>query len=111
MKIDKLTPKSTAIRELGERLSRVRKQQGLTQVQLAREAGLGIATLRRIEDGKDAQIGSWYKLLKALDIISAIDALVPETFNSPMSEVKSGHRRSRKTVRAEHIALWGDERE
>ena len=111
MKIDSLTPKSTAIEELGERLSRVRKQQGLTQSQLAREAGLGIATLRRIEDGRDAQLGSWYKLLKALNMVSAIDALVPEIFNSPMSEVKSRRKRSPKSVNVEHITSWGDERE
>lgn len=111
MKIDALTPKSNAIEELGKRLARVRKQQGLTQAQLAKEAGLGIATLRRIEDGKDAQMSSWYKLLKALNMVSAINALVPETFNSPMSEVKSQRKRSRKTEKTERIALWGDERE
>jgi transcriptional regulator with XRE-family HTH domain len=111
MNIDPLTPKSAAIHELGERLARVRKQQGLTQAQLAREAGLGIATLRRIEDGRDAQLGSWYKLLKALNMVSAIDALLPETFNSPMSEVKARDKRARKPVIAEHIAIWGDEQE
>lgn len=110
MKIDSLTPKSTAIEELGKRLARARKQQGFTQAQLAREAGLGIATLRRIEDGRDAQLGSWYKLLKALNMVSTIDALVPETFNSPMSEVKSHQKRSSKPRKAEHIAIWGDER-
>ncbi len=109
MKIEAMTPKSTAIEELGRRLAHVRKQRGYTQAQLSNEAGLGVATLRRIEEGKDAQIGSWIKLLKALNMTSAIDSLVPETFNSPMSEVKSTRRRARKTGQSNQAALWGDE--
>lgn len=111
MKIDTLTPRATALEELGKRLAHVRKQQGYSQAQLAQDAGLGIATLRRIESGEDAQIGSWFKLLKALNMISAIDALVPAAFNSPLAEVKSSRKRSRKAVKADHLALWGDELE
>jgi hypothetical protein len=40
---------------------------------------------------------------------SAIDSLVPETFNSPMSEVKSTRRRARKTGQSNQAARWGDE--
>lgn len=110
MKITTTTPKNAVIAELGKRLARVRKQRGFTQEELSRVAGLGVATLRRIEEGKDAQLGSWIKLLKTLDMVAAIDQLVPETFSSPMAEVKAGKRASKKTSGiAEGGIVWGDQ--
>jgi len=81
-----LTPNGEILSELGRRLKKLRKQRGLNQDQLAEAAGLGVATLRRIEDGQDSQLGSWIKLMKALDMLHAIDALLPENLNSPMAE-------------------------
>ena len=86
MKIEKLTPEPVILAELGARLARVRKQQRISQQQLAEQAGLGVATLRRIEAGQDSQLSSWIKLLKVLGRTSAIDSLVPEKFESPMAE-------------------------
>jgi transcriptional regulator with XRE-family HTH domain len=107
MKIDSLTPNEAIQLELGRRLERVRKSQGLSQERLAAEAGIGVATLRRIEDGRDAQLGSWLKLLKALDMETTIDALLPETFRSPMAEVLPRGKRSARHTDASFS--WGDE--
>ena len=110
MNIDNLTPNAAILEELGNRLSRIRKQQGHSQEALATAAGIGVATLRRIEDGKDGQLSSWLKILKALRMESAIDALLPETFHSPMAEVleqKKRPRRSRK--RSGPGFVWGDD--
>lgn len=106
MKIEALSPDKSILKELGVRLARVRKQQGYSQDRLAEEAGLGVATLRRIEDGQDSQLGSWLKLLKALQMTSAIDQLMPENFKSPMAEVKDSQKSRKK-----HDAgiVWGDE--
>lgn len=109
MKIEVTTPKQSALKELGERLARTRKQQGFTQSELSREAGIGVATLRRIEDGKDAQLGSWIKLLKALGMTGVIDHLVPEELVSPMAEVR-GTRRGKKPGNKAREPRWGDER-
>lgn len=111
MKISTTTPKTAVIAELGKRLARVRKQRGYTQEELSKAAGLGVATLRRIEEGNDAQLGSWIKLLKTLDMVAAIDQLVPETFSSPMAEVKAGKRRSLKKPSgvSQGSVVWGDE--
>jgi len=111
MKISATTPKNAVITELGKRLARVRKQRGFTQEELSKVAGLGVATLRRIEEGKDAQLGSWIKLLKALDMTTSIDQLVPETFRSPMAEVKASSRRRMKKPAGdtEGGVIWGDE--
>lgn len=110
MKINDLTPQDTTLQELGRRLALVRKQQGHTQSQLARKAGIGVATLRRIEDGRDAQLGSWIKLSKALNLTHAINALLPETLNSPMAAAKGQRKKSGGNVSTPNRPLWGDER-
>lgn len=117
MKIDYLTPEYTILAEMGRRLALVRKQQGFSQTRLAEEAGIGVATLRRIESGQDGQMASWLKLLKALGMTASVDALLPETFASPMAEVLSKSTLRKKTQQskkgrvAEPRVRWGDERE
>ena len=112
MKIDKLTPESAVLSELGRRLARVRKQQGFTQTQLAEEAGIGVATLRRVEAGQDSQLETWIKLLRALGQSAALNALLPESFDSPMAEALADRGRRRRVRPASDVGLnWGDEQE
>ena len=109
MKIDRLTPNPAVLAELGARLAKIRKQRGYSQEALAEEAGLGVATLRRIEDGKDGKLGSWLRILKALEMAANIDVLLPEDFRSPMAEAK--RRRSRRGGDAAGPEfVWGDQR-
>ena len=113
MKLEPTTPTTAMLLELGRRLATVRAQQGLTQQQLAEQAGIGIATLRRIEDGKDGRLGSWLRLLTALQLTAAIDAWLPEDVRSPLLEVKGRRRRVRKprpTSPAAGDFVWGDQR-
>ena len=107
--INQLTPESEILREFGNRLARIRKQQGLSQAELAEEAGIGVATLRRIEGGQDGLFESWLKLLKALNMAAAIDALLPETFNSPMAEARAANPKKQKVPQANSGIIWGDE--
>ena len=111
MKVGYLTPDGTILTEMGRRLARVRKQQGFSQTRLAEEAGLGVATLRRIESGQDGQMASWLKLLKALRMTASIDALLPETFDSPMAAVLAEAKPGKKPKVAEASIRWGDEQE
>ena len=107
MKIEPLTPDAIILQELGKRLTRIRKQHGRSQDSLAEEAGLGVATLRRIEAGEGSQLESWLKLLKALRMTSSIEALLPETFDSPMAEALSDNKRTRAP--GAKGKRWGDE--
>jgi transcriptional regulator with XRE-family HTH domain len=111
MEIDYLTPEDAILAEMGRRLARVRKQQGFSQTRLAEEAGIGVATLRRIESGQDGQMASWLKLLKALRMTASVDALLPETFASPMAEVLTKAKQSKKGRVAEPGIRWGDQSE
>ncbi len=108
MKISSLTPETEILKELGVRLARLRKQHGVSQTRLAEEAGIGVATLRRIEAGQDSQIESWLKVLKSLGMTSAVDALLPEHFNSPMAEALAASGKRRKP-KGRGGLVWGDE--
>jgi len=109
MKITKIMPETDILKEFAKRLARIRKVQGYSQTELAKEAGIGVATLRRIEAGKDSQFETWLKILKALDMASAIDALLPEAFNSPMAEALAGTSRKRTKSSPSSGIVWGDE--
>lgn len=107
MKFDSLTPESDILKEIGRRLAVLRKQQGFSQTRLAEEAGIGVATLRRIEGGQDSQMESWLKILKALNCISSIDALLPEQMKSPMAQVHATKKGAQKNT--SRTTQWGDE--
>jgi transcriptional regulator with XRE-family HTH domain len=108
MKIDKLTPESEVLAVYGQRLARIRKQRGLTQDRLAAAAGVGVATLRRLESGQDAQIGTWIRLLKALEMDSILNGFLPERYDSPMTEVLGQRKRAARRA-TEGQMRWGDE--
>lgn len=107
MKIHNLTTDAAILQELGARLAWIRKQHNFSQDDLAREAGLGVATVRRIEAGEGSQMESWIKILKALKLSSLIDALLPENFESPMTQALADKKSIRK--RAPKSVQWGDE--
>jgi len=109
MKFDNLTPEAAILTELGKRLAVFRKQQGYTQVQLAEEAGIGVATLRRIEGGQDSQMETWLKLMKALNNLPAIATFFPEQVKSPMEQAKAAAKAGKnKKSLSPTSQVWGD---
>lgn len=108
MKITELSPDQLILRELGRRIAHLRKQQGFTQTELSEEAGIGIATLRRIESGSGGQMETWLKILKTLGLVSNIDEAIPPIMPSPLQEAKgiSGRRRPKPLL---STISWGDE--
>ena len=109
MIIDHLTPHDQALGELGDRLARVRKQHGYIQARLAKEAGIGVATLKRMEGGKGGQLESWIKVAQALHMAESINTLMPEHFDSPMAEVLAAKKRRRKNRTTTPGKVWGDD--
>ena len=108
MKITELSPDRLILHELGRRVAHLRKRQGFTQTQLSEEAGIGIATLRRIESGSGGQMETWLKILKTLGLVSNIDDAIPPIVPSPMQEAKGTRGRRRPKPRPSTIS-WGDE--
>jgi len=99
---------------LGSRLRGLRLNRNESQEELARRAGIGKATLQRLEEGRSGTIVTLLRVLRALDLDN-LDALVPAVENSPLAEAR-GDRQARIRARGRSTPKappggwrWGDE--
>lgn len=88
MQIDPLLADTTVVEELGRRLRQVRLEQNLTQQGLAEEAGVSVATIRNLEDGKQTQLVTLIRVLRTLGLLTGLDRLVPVQAPSPIEQLK-----------------------
>jgi transcriptional regulator with XRE-family HTH domain len=70
--------------DLGTRLSAARLSRNLTQARLAEDAGVAKRTLERMEAGESAQLTSFVRILRALDLLDRLDMLLPPPQPSPV---------------------------
>lgn len=80
--------------ELGQRIERLRLRRNRSLADLAAAAGVGSATLQRLESGKNANLKTLIQVLRALDRLGDLDNVVPDVEVSPF-EISG----SRKTPR------------
>jgi transcriptional regulator with XRE-family HTH domain len=85
------------LQELGQRAERRRIDAGLTQAQLAEEAGISKRTVERIEAGHSTDFVMLLRVLRVLKLVEALDQLVPDLPQSPLTLLK-GRGRARKRV-------------
>ncbi|HEV7495992.1 helix-turn-helix transcriptional regulator [Baekduia sp.] len=120
MHLTELLTDDAALAELGQRLARHRVARNRTQAELAKEAGIGRATLQRLERGESVQMTSLIRLLRTLGLLGALDAAIPETIAFPIAQLERERRGERQRVRtssddpaAKEAApwRWGDEAE
>lgn len=84
------------LEELGRRIGRLRLDRNLTQQQLADEAGVSRHTMLRLEGGESVTLGAWLRVLRALDLLDRLGAVVPEPLPSPLEQLeREGARRRR----------------
>jgi transcriptional regulator with XRE-family HTH domain len=83
--------------EIGNRLERRRIDAGLTQAQLAEEAGISKRTVERIEAGHSTDFVMLLRVLRVLKLLEVLDQLVPDLPQSPLVLLK-GRGRERKRV-------------
>jgi transcriptional regulator with XRE-family HTH domain len=91
-----LTDKAV-LHEIGERLERRRIDAGLTQAQLAEEAGISKRTVERIEAGHSTDFVMLLRVLRVLKLLEALDQLVSDLPQSPLALLR-GRGRARKRV-------------
>ena len=91
-----LTDKAV-LHEIGHRLERRRIDAGLTQAQLAEEAGISKRTVERIAAGHSTDFVMLLRVLRALKLLEGLDQLVPDLPQSPLVLLK-GRGRARKRV-------------
>jgi len=90
------------IKELGGRLRSYRLQLNLSQAELATRAGISRTTIRDAELGKDFQLTTLVKLLRALGRLGDLDAFLPAPSVSPIQLMKrqgKPRQRARKPAR------------
>ena len=105
----------TVLSELGDRLSRHRLDRNLTQAQLAHEAGVSKRTLIRLENGESSRLTNFVRVLRALGLLTNLDALVPTPLPSPVAQLKARTKERRRAFpaatnrRPGSTWTWGDE--
>jgi len=85
------------LHEIGNRLERRRIDAGLTQAQLAEEAGISKRTVERIEAGHSTDFVMLLRVLRVLKLLEALDQFVSDLPQSPLMLLKS-RGRTRKRV-------------
>ena len=113
MVITALSSNEQVMGELGKRIRAARIDMPLTQAELAKRAGISLSTVAKLERGEDVRLSSVLDILRALGMLSAADALVPEVVVRPSDLARMGKQRERArsaSGRAKPTAwTWGDE--
>lgn len=112
MAIDDLSSNEAVCAELGRRLRSSRVAFPLTQAQLAERAGVSPRTIANLEQGGDVTVGSLVRVLRALGLLSRMDALVPK--DEPRPTELAANKPKRQRVRppknpTTNTWKWGDE--
>jgi transcriptional regulator with XRE-family HTH domain len=97
MKITTELTDEAILHEIGDRMERRRIDAGLTQAQLAQEAGISKRTVERMEAGHSTDFAMLLRVLRVLKLLEALDLLVPDLPQSPLMLLK-GRGRTRKRV-------------
>jgi len=115
MKISNFLADDVILAEIGGRVARCRLDLQLTQADLAEQAGIAKRTVERIEAGASAQMLSIIRILRALDLLSGLDRMIPEAGPRPMDLLKrKGKVRQRASKRqsadrSDKPWTWDDE--
>jgi transcriptional regulator with XRE-family HTH domain len=118
MNIDSQLTGEAVLRELGERLAVLRLARNLTQRELGERAGVARDVIQRLEAGGSVTIVNLIRVLRELELLDALDRLIPQPVPSPLAALKLRGRQRRRAAgmhgRAEGPAgerpwRWGDE--
>jgi transcriptional regulator with XRE-family HTH domain len=84
------------LEEFGSRLAAARLKRNLTQVTLAREAGVSRNTVERLERGVSVDLKLLVRVLRALSLLDSFLSGIPPDEPSPMALLKAqGRKRQR----------------
>lgn len=103
------------LRELGERVARLRLGRNLTQAQVAREAGTSVSSVKRLEAGENTSLDTLLRVLGVLGLERHLLDALPDPAVRPAERVRLGGReRKRARPTAGHVPkasdwAWGEE--
>ena len=94
---------------LCERLENIRLSRNITQIQLAKEAGVSPRTIGRLEKGQGVSVDTFIRVLTALGIQQNLEALLPDPTVRPVERVGIGggeRKRARPDLHSDEGAMW-----
>ena len=110
MKIDSHITDETLLKQIGERVARLRLSMNLTQEQLAEQAGLGLRTVQRLELGVAAtQLSGFVRVCRVLGLVEGFEALIPVPVPSLVAQLKlrgKERKRASSVKPAEPSGKW-----
>ena len=100
MEINKLLADEAILAEIGARIARCRLDRSVTQAAVAEQAGVSKRTLERIESGASAQMSSFIRVLRVLDLLPGLEQMISPVGPSPMDLLRrKGKVRQRASSR------------
>ena len=99
---------NTLLAEMGERLAQRRIESGLTQANLAKQAGIGRATVERMEAGHSTQMSSFVRVLRVLGLLEEFLGMIPEPGPGPMDLLKNRPKQRQRASSQRKPGAKGD---
>jgi transcriptional regulator with XRE-family HTH domain len=117
----KITPTLTdeaALGEIARRVQRARLDRQMTQADLAAAAGVARPTIERFEASGSAQLTTLVRVMRALNLMDRLDAMLPETTVRPIEALETHGQGRKRASRPRKPAapppkapwVWGDQR-
>jgi transcriptional regulator with XRE-family HTH domain len=99
---------------LCKQLENIRLARNITQAQLARESGVALRTIGRLEKGKGVSLDTFIRILIALRLQHNLKTLLPDPTVRPIERVHFGgaerkRARPRQINKENSTWSWGDE--
>jgi transcriptional regulator with XRE-family HTH domain len=97
MKIDPKMTDDALLQLIGERMAALRLARNLTQKQVAEQAGLGLRTVQRLEQGVAAtHLSGFIRVCRVLGLVERLDTFIPEPPVGPMAQLRRQGRTRRR---------------
>ena len=115
MIINKLLADQAILAEIGKRIARRRLDLSVTQADVAEQAGVSKRTVERLESGASAQMSSFIRVLRVLDLLPGLEQMIPETGPSPLALLRNKGKERRRASKRRPSELtgkawsWGDD--
>ncbi len=84
MKIPLGASDGAVLETIGERAKQERLNQNLTQVSLAKKAGVSVIVVQRLERGRGCTLQNLIRVLRSLNKLEQLDLFLPEPGVSPI---------------------------